>query len=86
MSSQLQQSTTPEYMSHSSQPWLASSRPMNLLKNQNSLFVVQKECGSEKQKIKWVVKMNDVRQLYLATYGWIETIDNFIKKCQMCYC
>ena len=30
--------------------------------------------------------MNDARQLYLATYGRIDTIDNLIKKCQMYYC
>jgi hypothetical protein len=54
--------------------------------NQNSLFVVGKERGSGKQKRKWVIEMNDARQLYLATYGRIDTIDNLIKKCQMYYC
>jgi hypothetical protein len=54
--------------------------------NQNSLFVVQKERGSGKQKRKWVIEMNDARQLYLATYGRIDTIDNLIKKCHLYYC
>jgi hypothetical protein len=54
--------------------------------NQNSLFSVQKERGSGKQKRKWVIEMNDARQLYLATYGRIDTIDNLVKKCQMYYC
>jgi hypothetical protein len=54
--------------------------------NQNSLFVVPKERGSGKQKRKWVIEMNDARQLYLATYGRIDTIDNLIKKCQIYYC
>jgi hypothetical protein len=30
--------------------------------------------------------MNDARQLYLATYGRIDTIDNMVKKCQVYYC
>ena len=54
--------------------------------NQNSLFVVQKERGSGNQKRKWVIEMNDARQLYLATYGRIDTIDNMIKKCSIYYC
>jgi hypothetical protein len=54
--------------------------------NQNALFAVQKERGSGKNKRKWVIEMNDARQLYLATYGRIDTIDNMVKKCQMYYC
>jgi hypothetical protein len=54
--------------------------------NQNLLFVVQKERGSGEQKRKWVIEMNDARQLYLATYGRIDTIENLIKKCQIYYC
>jgi hypothetical protein len=53
---------------------------------QNSLFVVQKEWGSGKQIRKWVIEMNDACQLYFATYGRIDMIDNLIKKCQMYYC
>jgi hypothetical protein len=30
--------------------------------------------------------MNDARQLYLATYGRIDTIDNLINKCGLYYC
>jgi hypothetical protein len=47
---------------------------------------VQKEWGSGKNKRKWVIEMNDARQLYLATYGRIDTIDNMVKKCQVYYC
>ena len=54
--------------------------------NQNSLFVVQKQRGSGVQKRKWVIEMNDARQLYLATYGRIDTIDSLINKCNMYYC
>jgi hypothetical protein len=43
-------------------------------------------CGSGTQKRKWVIEMNDARQLYLATYGRIDTIDNLINKCNMYYC
>jgi hypothetical protein len=53
--------------------------------NQNSLFVVQKERGSRKQKRKWVIEMNCVRQLYLPMYGRIDTMDNLIKKCHSWY-
>jgi hypothetical protein len=35
---------------------------------------------------KWVIEMNGPHQLYLAMYGRIDTIDNLIKECQMCYC
>ena len=54
--------------------------------NQNAFFVVQMEHGRGKQKRKWVIEINDARQLYLATYGRIDTIDNLINKCQMYYC
>jgi hypothetical protein len=54
--------------------------------NQNALFAKTKERGSGTQKRKWVIEMNDARQLYLATYGRIDTIDNLINKCNMYYC
>jgi hypothetical protein len=54
--------------------------------NQNSLFAVVKERGRAEQNRKWVIEMNDARQLYLATYGRIDTIDNLINKCSVYYC
>jgi hypothetical protein len=47
--------------------------------NQNSLFIVQKERGSGKQKRKWVIEMNDACQLYPGTYGRIDMVNNLIK-------
>ena len=54
--------------------------------NQNSLFVVEKQRGGGDQKRKWVIEMNDARQLCLATCGRIDTIDSLINKCNMCCC
>ncbi len=47
---------------------------------------MQKERGMGKQKRKWVIEMNDARQLYLTTYGRIDTLDNLINKCGIYYC
>jgi hypothetical protein len=54
--------------------------------NVNQLFVRQKECGRGEGKRKWVIEMNEARQLYLASYGRIDTIDALIKKCKLYYC
>ena len=53
--------------------------------NANSLFVVKKERGRGEQKRHWGIEMNHARQLYLATYGRIDTIDAQIRKCRMYY-
>jgi hypothetical protein len=37
------------------------------------------------QKVKWAIEMNEARQLYLASYGRIDTIDSLIKNCNMFY-
>jgi hypothetical protein len=47
--------------------------------------VVKKERGRGEQKRRWGIEMNHARQLYLATYGRIDTIDAQIRKCRMYY-
>jgi hypothetical protein len=54
--------------------------------NANQLFVTTKEHGRGSGKRKWAIENNEARQLYLATYGRIDTIDSLIKGCQMFYC
>jgi hypothetical protein len=51
----------------------------------NNLAVRIKERGQENQKVKWAIEMNKARQLYLASYGRIDTIDLLIKNCNMFY-
>ena len=53
--------------------------------NQNALFGIKKERGRGKFKRKWVIEMNQPRQLYLATYGRVDTLDSAIAKCQLYY-
>jgi hypothetical protein len=53
--------------------------------NMNKLAVRTKEHGREKTKVKWAIKMNKARQLYLASYGCIDTIDLLIKNCSIFY-
>ena len=55
--------------------------------NTNYLFARTKSRGTERenQKRQWVIEMNDSRQLYLATYGQIDTIDQYIKQCNIFY-
>jgi hypothetical protein len=53
--------------------------------NKNKLAVRTKERGREKTKVKWAIEMNEARQLYLASYGRIDTIDSLIKNCNMFY-
>ena len=53
--------------------------------NGNSLTVRTKERGRANQKVKWAIEMNEARQLYLASYGRIDTIDSLIKNCNMFY-
>ena len=61
--------------------------------NANQLFTVKKECGKENAgtakpstKRKWAIEMNQGCQLYLASYGRIDTIDSLIKRCGLYYC
>jgi hypothetical protein len=44
--------------------------------NQNRHFVLKRERGMGASKRKWAIQMNDARQLYLAVYGRIDTIDS----------
>ena len=51
--------------------------------NENMLFTSKKSRGSGAQKRSWVIEMNSARQLYLNTYGQVDTIDWLIKKCHL---
>jgi hypothetical protein len=53
--------------------------------NQNTRFVTKKERGRGEQKRQWGIENNDARQLYLATYGRIDTLDAYINRCRMYY-
>jgi hypothetical protein len=53
--------------------------------NKNKLAVRMKERGPEKTKVKWAIEMNEAHQLYLASYGRIDTIDSLIKNCSIFY-
>ena len=53
--------------------------------NQNTRFVSKKERGRGEQKRQWGIENNNARQLYLATYGRIDTLDAFINRCRMYY-
>jgi hypothetical protein len=53
--------------------------------NENQLFVREKERGRGSGKRKWAIEMNEGRQLYLSSYGRIDTIDSLIKACGMYY-
>jgi hypothetical protein len=53
--------------------------------NSNKLFVVKKERGQGSAKQKWAIEMNKARQLYLKTYGRIDTIDSLICSCHVYY-
>jgi hypothetical protein len=53
--------------------------------NGNSRFVRRKERGAGKNKRSWAIEMNEARQLYLATYGRIDTLDSMICKCNYYY-
>ena len=53
--------------------------------NSNRLFVVKKERGQGASKRKWGIEMNEARQLYLKTYGRIDTIDSLIGHCHIYY-
>ena len=54
--------------------------------NQNQLFGSPRQRGQGNNKRKWVIEINEARQLYSATYGRIDTIDQLIKKCRIYYC
>eukprot|EP00957_Ditylum_brightwellii_P177127 13493378-Ditylum_brightwellii.AAC.1 len=51
-----------------------------------SKFEDTRELGIGKNKRKWVIEMNDARQLYLNANYVIDRIGQFIKNCHMGYC
>ena len=53
--------------------------------NNIMLYGREKERGRGSYKRKWVIEMNEARQLYLATYGTIDTLDSRIKQCNVWY-
>ena len=55
--------------------------------NHCSLYAATKERGriSNGSKRQWAIEMNDARELYLRTYGIIDSLDHLIKNCEMHY-
>ena len=53
--------------------------------NEMNRFVRKKERGQGKNKRKWVIEMNEARQLYLSSSGRIDTIDAAINRCNYDY-
>jgi hypothetical protein len=53
--------------------------------NQNSVYVHQKARGRGFYKRRWGIEMNEARQLYLNTYGVVDTIDHYINNCKIQY-
>jgi hypothetical protein len=53
--------------------------------NANKRMVLPRERGQGAYKRKWVIEYNEARQLYLSSYGRIDTIDAAVKKCHMGY-
>jgi len=53
--------------------------------NSLSLFSQKKERGRGKKKHEWGIEMNESRQLYLKTYGKVDTMDHLIKNCNVSY-
>ena len=49
------------------------------------LYASTKERGRSMRKFKWAIEMNEPRELYLGTYGMIDTIDHYIKNCCLGY-
>ena len=51
-----------------------------------NLYVAQCKRGREEQKQYWGIKMNNAIELYLKTYGIIDTIDKYILNANIGYC
>jgi hypothetical protein len=66
-----------------------STGPTNIFSvnalNACGLFARTKVRGRGKMKRKWAIEMNHSRQLYLATYGKVDTIDHLVKNCNLSY-
>ena len=54
--------------------------------NTCELDVQKRSRGVDKNKRIWGIEMNPARQLYLATYSRIDSIDNLIKNFNIKYC
>jgi hypothetical protein len=50
-----------------------------------SLYVAQRERGRGEHKRYWGIEMNDARELYLKTYGIIDTLDKYIANANIGY-
>ena len=53
--------------------------------NENMRFVKKRERRQKNRKRKWVIEMNNARQVYLFSYGRIDTIDAAIGRCNLNY-
>jgi len=53
--------------------------------NSLNLFSQRKERGRGNNKREWGIEMNESRQLYLKTYGKVDTMDHLIKNCNVSY-
>jgi hypothetical protein len=49
------------------------------------LYAATKQRGRGFCKYKWAIEMNEARELYLATYGKIDTIDHYVQNCDLGY-
>ena len=49
------------------------------------MFEQAKERGLGKKKLKWIIEMNEARQLYLNMYFNIDCIDHLIQNAKMTY-
>ena len=53
--------------------------------NANTLYVHQKSRGRGIYRRSWGIEMNESRHLYLGSYGIIDTVDHYIKNCNIFY-
>ena len=53
--------------------------------NSLSLYCAIKERGRGKSKRRWGIEMNEAWQLYLSSYGTVDTTDHMIKHCNLFY-
>lgn len=53
--------------------------------NENKKWIAKKDRGRAINKTKrvWGIEMNSARQLYLKTYGQIDTVDSMLRKCRI---
>ncbi|KAG7374512.1 hypothetical protein IV203_013607 [Nitzschia inconspicua] len=53
--------------------------------NENKKWIAKKDRGRVQNKTKrvWGIEMNTARQLYLKTYGQIDTVDSMLRRCRI---